>query len=157
MENCIISGFETKKVVLNDEAYIQNCLIENEVTGDLKINTRINASVISKDYDSYILTTDYFVGDEVGDSRWTLKSSETGGLISDLEQNSDMRVCVSGNRIHFAGISGNVTVDVFAINGSAVLKKTGDGESVSFELPSGFYVLRVVSGKQVNVFRVSVR
>ena len=157
MDNCIISGFETKKVVLNDEAYIQNCLIENEVTGDLKINTRINASVISKDYDSYILTTDYFVGDEVGDSRWTLKSSETGGLISDLEQNSDMRVCVSGNRIHFAGISGNVTVDVFAINGSAVLKKTGDGESVSFELPSGFYVLRVVSGKQVNVFRVSVR
>ena len=157
MENCIISGFETKKVVLNDEAYIQNCLIENEVTGDLKINTRINASVISKDYDSYILTTDYFVGDEVGDSRWTLKSSETGCLISDLEQNSDMRVCVSGNRIHFAGISGNVTVDVFAINGSAVLKKTGDGESVSFELPSGFYVLRVVSGKQVNVFRVSVR
>ena len=157
MENCIISGFETKKVVLNDEAYIQNCLIENEVTGDLKINTRINASVISKDYDSYILTTDYFVGDEVGDSRWTLKSSETGGLISDLEQNSDMRVCVSGNRIHFAGISGNVTVDVFAINGRAVLKKTGDGESVSFELPSGFYVLRVVSGKQVNVFRVSVR
>ena len=157
LENCIISGFETKKVVLNDEAYIQNCLIENEVTGDLKINTRINASVISKDYDSYILTTDYFVGDEVGDSRWTLKSSETGGLISDLEQNSDMRVCVSGNRIHFAGISGNVTVDVFAINGSAVLKKTGDGESVSFELPSGFYVLRVVSGKQVNVFRVSVR
>ena len=157
MDNCIISGFETKKVVLNDEAYIQNCLIENEVTGDLKINTLINASVISKDYDSYILTTDYFVGDEVGDSRWTLKSSETGGLISDLEQNSDMRVCVSGNRIHFAGISGNVTVDVFAINGSAVLKKTGDGESVSFELPSGFYVLRVVSGKQVNVFRVSVR
>ena len=50
-----------------------------------------------------------------------------------------------------------ITVDVFAINGSAVLKKTGDGESVSFELPSGFYVLRVVSGKQVNVFRVSVR
>ena len=93
----------------------------------------------------------------MGDSRWKLKSSETGGLISDLEQNSDMRVCVSGNRIHFAGISGNVTVDVFAINGSAVLKKTGDGESVSFELPSGFYVLRVVSGKQVNVFRVSVR
>ena len=142
---------------MNDEAYIQNCLIENEVTGDLKINTRINASVISKDYDSYILTTDYFVGDEVGDSRWTLKSSEAGGLISDLEQNSDMRVCVSGNRIHFAGISGNVTVDVFAINGSAVLKKTGDGESVSFELPSGFYVLRVVLGKRVIVIRVSVR
>lgn len=62
-----------------------------------------------------------------------------------------------GKSDSFAGISGNVTVDVFAINGSAVLKKTGDGESVSFELPSGFYVLRVVSGKQVNVFRVSVR
>ena len=102
------------------------------------------------------MTTDYFVGDEVGDSRWTLKSSETGGLVSDLGQNSDMRVCVSGNRIHFAGISGTVMVDVFAINGSIVLKKTGDGESISFELPSGFYVLRVVSGRQVNLSLIHI-
>lgn len=157
LENCIISGFETKKVVLNNDAYIQNSLITNEVAGNLITDTRINASVVSKDYNSYILTTDYSIGRDVGDPRWILRASEVGGINPDSEQNTDIKICVSGKHVRFLGISGSVTVDVFALNSSAVLKRTGEGENISFELPSGFYVVRVVSGKQVNVFRVNIR
>lgn len=157
LENCIVSGFVTKKVVLNNDAYVQCCLITNEVTGDLKTNTQINASIVSKDCDSYILITDRSVGEGVGDPRWILKASETEGLIPGSEKNNEAKIRVSGNRVSFWGISGGVVVEVFALNGSSVQERTGEGENISLDLLPGFYVLRVVSGKQVNVFRVSIR
>lgn len=86
-----------------------------------------------------------------------MKASETEGLIPGSEKNNEAKIRVSGNRVSFWGISGGVVVEVFALNGSSVQERTGEGENISLDLLPGFYVLRVVSGKQVNVFRVSIR
>ena len=160
LENCIISGYPTKKVALNNDAYIENSLIANEVSGSLLLDGRLDASIVSKDYASYTLTTDHAIGSGIGDLRWTVNSAEPGGIEPNRAQD-DVKICVAGGNaggnVRFIGLSGTTQVDAYALNGGLVLTKLGDGETLSFDLSSGLYLLRVVTGKQVYVFRVYIR
>ncbi|MDR2775675.1 MAG: T9SS type A sorting domain-containing protein [Tannerella sp.] len=67
-----------------------------------------------------------------------------------VETASPVTLSVAGRTLHVAGAAGSYSVDVFSVDGKHLLhRKNGDGETdVQLSaLPSGIYVVRVVSDK----------
>ena len=67
----------------------------------------------------------------------------SGGVPATEQQKSAIVVAVSQGTVTLSGLNAGAQIEVFSLAGVAVYNAVSAGTTHSFELPSGYYIIRV--------------